>query len=262
MTAYRLRQRGPGWRPAYAEALTQPEELLARPQTRILKKGRSGRIVGITPVDGTPLAIKVFVESSVIDMLKRAVLGSGAARVAGNVARMQAAGMGAPALVAVLERGGVRTRRSCVVTEVVDGHRANELWSSAAPAERPRLSESLGDYMRTLHGRGLYPQDTSAPNFLVRRQGDSHDIVLVDLDRVRQYRTLSWKRRRKNLVQLERSLRGHIRNVDRLRFLRRYLGAVQRRELRRVAVDVMDAVRRKDDKSRWKSDRSSVISHQ
>jgi tRNA A-37 threonylcarbamoyl transferase component Bud32 len=253
MTAYRLRQQGPGWRAAYAERLMKPEELLARPETRILKKGRSGRIVGITPVDGTPLAIKVFVESALVDLLERALLGSGAARVARNVSRMQASGMAVPVLVAVLERGGLRTRRSCVVTEAVDGQRANELWPQLTGTQRKRFVDTLAAFMRDLHRRGLYPQDTSAANLIVEPVDATWRIVLVDLDRVRKYRTVSWKRRRKNLIQLERSLRRGSRNVDRLRFLHRYLGPLPRAKMRRVAADVLEAVQRKDDKSRRKS---------
>lgn len=261
MSAYRLRQRGPGWRAAYAEPLQDPEKLLARPETRILKKGRSGRIVGLARVDGTLLAVKVFVESAPVDMLERVVLGSGALRVARHAALVQAAGMPVPVLVAVLERGGLRTRRSCVVTEAVDGQRADEFWARSSGAQRRRFAEALGAFMRDLHERGLYPQDTSAPNLIVREEVGRWDIVLVDLDRVRGYRNVSWKRRRKNLVQLERSLRLGSRNVDRARFLHRYLGPVPRAKLRRVAADIVEAVRRKDDRSRPRTPQSSVIDH-
>lgn len=246
--SYRVVQLGEAWRPEFAPSLADPERVLARPDTRILKRGRSGRIVGIADVEGDALVLKVFVESSFSDALERLVLGSAASRVARGIARMRAAGFRAPELVAVLEKrgysGGIR---SCVVTRVVtDGRRADEIWDGLSRRDRIEFGRRLALFVRELHARGLYPQDLSAANLICVRQEDGWQIVLVDLDRVRAYRRLSWRRRRKHLVQIERSLRAHTRLIERAGFLGVYLGGASRAEGTRIAEDVLAASRRRD----------------
>jgi tRNA A-37 threonylcarbamoyl transferase component Bud32 len=241
--SYRVVRRGDAWRPELAAALEDPEGVLSRPDTRILKRGRSGRIVGIADVKGDACVFKVFVESSFSDVLQRWALGSAASRVSRGIARMRAAGFRAPELVAVLEKRG----RSCVVTRAVaEGRRADEILTGLSPRERIAFGRELAKFVRELHGRGLYPQDLSAANLIGVRGEAGWQIVLVDLDRVRAYRRLSWERRLKNLVQIERSLRAHTRPLERAGFLGVYLGDVPRERAARMAREVLEASRRRD----------------
>ena len=107
------------------------------------------------------------------------------------------------------------------------------------------LTIAFADYLRSLHAAGLYPQDLRAANVLVARENPP-EFVLVDLDRVRRYRRLSWRRRRKNVVQVHRSVGRGAPRRESLRFLQRYLGNPSPSELRRVAAELVALGERKD----------------
>ena len=132
---------------------------------------------------------------------------------------MQAAGFAVPEPVAVLEdrRLGVAVR-SCAVSRWVDGAPLDEIWRSRRGAARRSLTLAFADYLRRLHAAGLYPQDLRAANVLVANENPPV-FVLVDLDRVRRYRRLSWRRRRKNVVQVHRSVGRGAPRRESVRFL-------------------------------------------
>lgn len=247
MTRYRFVRRGPAWHPEYDSLLADPDSLLARQDTLVVTGGV--RTVARVRVNGTALAIKVFDESDLLHRLENAFIGSSARRVARGIRLMTQAGLRAPALVAVLEkRRGITCVGSCIVSEWVQaGAQMQDVWSALRGAERYRLARAIGDYLRRLHGAGLYPQDTSANNILVWL--DDHgtwQFVLVDLDRVRCYRSLSWHRRLKNLVQIHRSLARRARAGERLAFLHSYLGTATREQLDKVATEILLGSQRKD----------------
>ena len=247
MTAYRFVERGPAWREEYAELLTDPEGLLGRAGVDVVNRGKRRTVVR-APVDGATLAVKLFDESTWLDRLEGVFVGSSAHRVAHGMALMRAAGLRAPGLVALLEKGrGLVRSGSCVVSEwISDGGQLHQVAAVLTPAERHRFARALGAYLRRLHAAGLFPQDTGSGNILAWRDAGGWQFVLVDLDRVRRYRRLSWRRRRNNLVQLHRSLGRHARPADQVAFLREYLGPVDKGELTSVGADIVAASRRKD----------------
>lgn len=249
MSQYRVTQRGPGWDDAWAQALLEPEGLLERPETRMLKRRDAGRTVGLIVLAGRGVVVKLFEEDGPVDAVERLLLGSAAARAARGIGRMKAAGFDAPVLVAVLETPLLRAaRRSVLATLAVsDGERADRAWDDLAAAERPLFAASLGAYVRALHQRGVYPQDLWVTNLLASRAEAGWRFVLVDLDRVRVYRRLSWRRRRKNLVQIERSLGRRADEGQRIAFLRSYLGARGAAEIARIGAEIAAAARRRDD---------------
>ncbi len=246
MTEYRFVGHGPAWREEYANLLADPERLLRDGGTTVVNAG-TGRTVIRASLNGTFLAVKLFDESHLLDRLEGAVIGSSARRVGRSMALMRRAGLRVPALVALLEKHrGIARVGSCVVSEWIGGAQSQQAWATLRGAERYRFARALGLYMRHLHGAGVYPQDTSANNILACREGDGWQFVLVDLDRVRRYRRLSWRRRRHNLVQLQRSLGRSARPGEQLTFLRTYLGQTTRDHLLEVANGVLVESHRKD----------------
>jgi hypothetical protein len=196
-------------------------------------------------VAGRELAFKRFCEETPLRVLEGLVTGSAAARVWHASRLMQAAGFSVPEPIAALElrRFGV-TVRSCAVAQWIAGAPLDELWRRSAGAARRALTLGFADYLRALHAAGLYPQDLRAANVIVT--GEPPSFVLVDLDRVRRYRRLSWRRRRKNVVQVHRSVGRGAPVRESFHFLRRYLGTPSRRELRRVAAEIAASGRVKD----------------
>jgi len=221
------------------------ESLLARPGTTVLKE--SPRVtVARARIDDRDLVFKRFRDHTVTRGLVVAALGSSAARVWRAATLMRNAGFSVPEPVAALERRrfGIALR-SCAVVCRVAGPALDDLWRSRGGGARRRLTLAFADYLRRLHAAGLYPQDLRAANVVVARE-DPPEFVLVDLDRVRRYRRLSWRRRRKNLVQVHRSVGRGAPLRDSVRFLRRYLGVHDRGELRRLAGEINALGARKD----------------
>lgn len=248
MGSFRVARRGPAWNDAYARALLDPEGLLARRDTRTFKHRDAGRTVGLVILDDTALVLKLYEETGVVDRVERLLLGSPAARAADGIGRMSAAGFEVPELVAVLEttpRAAVLG--SALVTRPVGGgERADHAFERLTALERRRFASALGEYLRSVHERGVYPQDLWMTNLVAVPRARGWTWVLVDLDRVRVYRRLAWKRRLKNLVQIERSLGRGADAEERACFLASYLGPVSRDELRRVGDEIVAASRLKD----------------
>jgi hypothetical protein len=230
---------------AVAADLLAVEPLLVRPETRILKDGARGT-VAVVPATPTPLVVKRFREHTALRLAVTLALGSSAHRVWQAAALMRKDGFPIPEPVAALERRrfGIAIE-SCAIMRWVDGPALDEVWPARAGAARRALTIAFADYLRRLHAAGLYPQDLRAANVIVARENPPV-FVLVDLDRVRRYRRLSWHRRRKNVVQVHRSVGRGAPRREALRFLRRYLGNPSGTELRRVADEILALGRRKD----------------
>ncbi len=204
--------------------LLDVDAVLARDETRILQSGARTTIGAVTH-DGAELVLKRFHEHTWARVLETMALGSGAARAWRGAARLADAGFEPPAIVAVLERRRLGVPLwSCAVAQYVPGPSLDALWRTCAGGARRRLTIAFADWVRCLHGAGIYPQDVRGANVLVPSE-DPPRFVLVDVDRVRRYRRLSWRRRRKNLVQVQRSLGRAASLRDRVRFLRCYLSA-------------------------------------
>ncbi len=221
------------------------DQLVAAPTTRLLKEGSRATVVAVDTAEGT-LVLKRFHDAAPLRVLVALALGSTAHRVWQATVLMREAGFPVPELLAALERRrfGVPVR-SCSVTRWIDGPPLDVLWRSRHGAARRALTIAFADYLRHLHAAGLYPQDLRAANVLVAREHPPL-FVLVDLDRVRRYPRLSWRRRRKNVVQVHRSVGRGAPRREGLRFLTRYLGNPGAAEVRRVATEIVELGRRKD----------------
>jgi len=101
------------------------------------------------------------------------------------------------------------------------GYLVTEYLPDAVPLQqRPDLVrlDRLARLLRLLHDRGLSHRDLKGDNILVTAQGEP---VLIDLVGVRSLRTVSIRRRIKDLMRLNVSFLGHpqVRHSQRLRFL-------------------------------------------
>ncbi len=201
---YGIRRRGAGWHDEFAAGLADPETLLRGEDVRFLKQEPGGRAVALVTIAATRLVVKAYDESRAKHLLQSLVEGSAAARAARGIDRIAAAGLHGPQLVAVVEPAAFLKRRSWLVTVALDGVSPDVGWLQLSEAQRIRVATTLGTALRTMHARGVYPQDARSANWLLVR--DRQEPVLVDLDRVRLYRRISWRRRMKNLAQLHRDL--------------------------------------------------------
>jgi len=98
-----------------------------------------------------------------------------------------------------------------------------------APAEQERHTrrealDAVARCVRRLHDSGLFTSDLQETNLMLDRADGVLRIHFVDLDGFRRVARVSWQRRRRNLVQLDRSVGRFMSRSERLRFLRTYLG--------------------------------------
>jgi hypothetical protein len=246
---FRIRRRGPAWRAGDEDLVGDPVGIFVRPGVEILKRADAGRAVAALRHGGRTVVFKLFDESIPRRRLVRWFTGSAAARAEASGLRMARAGLPIPSLVATLSTSVTASAlSSCLVTEWVEGERADRVWGRVRGRSRRRFLAAMAKRLRAMHERGLYAQDVGLVNWVVRPPAADGDweLVLVDLDRVRCYRRLSWARRRKNLVQIARSGGATADDCERFLFLALYLGDQTRRRLREVAADVARAQTKKE----------------
>jgi tRNA A-37 threonylcarbamoyl transferase component Bud32 len=134
--------------------------------------------------------------------------------------------------------------------------------SPEAREARRELLRSLALFFRRIHSLGIYHGDTKATNILVGKdRSGSRALYLTDLDFVRTKLRLPRRNVLRNLVQLNSSIRdlSHAGAWDRLCFLKAYLGARRRKELR----PMWEAIARRTEKNLKKRKRrfSAKLNH-
>ena len=136
----------------------------------------------------------------------------------------------APALALAETRCWGLPADSYFVTASVTGAiPAGRFWRERAGgleiAERRRLLGALARELRRFHEAGFYSRDANADNFLLRAEaGRAPEVFFLDLENVHHVGRVSRRRRFKNLVQMHGPVRGEVRRLDRLRFVREYAG--------------------------------------
>jgi serine/threonine protein kinase len=124
--------------------------------------------------------------------------------------------------------------------------------------------ESLADLFRSLHQSNIYHNDLKDANILVRAErGKPESFYLLDLEGIRKLRKLSARRKIKNLTQLNRTFGRLVRNIDKLFFLRCYLGGafLDRRENRKWIRRVLEESERRDRRSLLSADAERGEAH-
>jgi serine/threonine protein kinase len=172
---------------------------------------------------------------------------------------MEAGIPSARAIAAVeFRRCGMLTKSFFLTDEIVAGQTTNAYWrrelqtASGRGANRRRQNflQRLASLFRSLHDHNVYHKDLKDTNILVT-PGNNHQaesVFLLDLEGIRRYRRLSWRRRIKNLVQLNRTLGLYLRRVDKCVFAKYYLSDCfsDRRQKRRWIGAVLERSREKD----------------
>lgn len=184
---------------------------------------------------------------------------SGAVRSLQGATILKRAGISTATPVAAVEsrHWGMVMNSFYISEEVVGGTPADTYWhrnltGAQRGGRRRRFLESLALIFQTFHRRGVYHNDLKDANILVVPDKETVSFYFVDLEGVRLYSKLNRRRRIKNLVQLNRTLGRFLRRVDKLYFLKIYLGPVFRSKLikRRWITAVLEQSRRRDLKTR------------
>ena len=217
--------------PDWTEIAERADALMAAEGFRTIKDEAKTR-AGFVTVGEQPVFIKRFQTKSWADGILERIRGSRAARSLKGAALLARAGFACPAPLAALDvrsAGAVRTSYllsealgeartlSAFVDRRLGGARRDFRW-------RREISRSVASEVRRLHEAGLYSSDLQETNLMLEPGGDGLRIYFVDLDGFRRLARVSWRHRKRNLVQLDRSAGRFLSRPERLRFLYDYLG--------------------------------------
>lgn len=241
-----------------------PDRLFSMPSCGLVKDQRKVRVGVVTlAMDNegeaaAPALVSVYVKRYNVFSwrvkLASLVQSSPAFRAWGASTMLAAAGFRTPTPLAAIEyrRWGMLEKSFLLTVRVEGGVPADQYWwrlRRASAADRRAFIAKLGQLFAALHAAGVYHSDLKDANVLVRSGGAQRlECYLLDLERVRQSRTVPMGRRVKNLVQLHRTL-GRLASMrENLYFLRVYLGDTGHalRHRRRWRRAVCAAARRKD----------------
>ena len=209
-------------------ALAAPDRLLDGSGSRFVKDHRR-TAVAATTVEGREIFVKHFKPYAWYRRLEWMFTITPARRCWARSVELEAAGfrVAPPLALAETRRYGMPADCYFVTSGVAGAEPAGRFWRERAAGlpirERRSLLVALARELRHFHDSGFYSRDANADNFLARRSAATDpEFFLLDLENVRRLRSVSPRRRAKNLVQLYRPIRGEVEVRDRLRFLRAY----------------------------------------
>jgi tRNA A-37 threonylcarbamoyl transferase component Bud32 len=240
--------------PQWLDAINHPDKLVAGAGFHEVKNISRNRAGFIESAHGT-IFVKRLAPGSWIEGMLQRLRGSAARRSLRATQLLTAAGFLVPAPLAASEEialGAIRASWifSRALTSGKVFSRFIERGHAAAEVEKLRRREALAAVarcVRRLHDAGLFTSDLQETNLMLDRSGDGVNIHFVDLDGFRQLIRVSWKRRRRNLVQLDRSVGRFMSRSERMRFLHTYLGPGWDREaVRKLVVRLLAERERKE----------------
>jgi hypothetical protein len=231
------------------------DRLLTNARCRLLKFQRKV-VVGRMESAIGPLYVKRYNVHALRIALGSVLRRSPAAEAFGRGIALRQIGFDVPDPVAAIERrtAGILRQSFFLTREVPAAETADIAWrrllafgdGRARAYARQGFARALGALFRRLHGAGVYHNDLKDVNLLVTGALSAPRFTLLDLERVKIGRPVSERRRVKNVVQLARTLGVLATRTDRMRFLRAYLGDVDRSERRRWAARIVGTQRQRD----------------
>lgn len=166
-----------------------------------------------------------------------------------NSRLLEQAGLRVPNLVAYGEECGLLWEKySFLITEAAGGRQTLEQFIEECrePRLRRRVMDALAVEIRRMHNAGLASPDLFTRHLFVDTSRESPVFCLIDMARLDRDKRLSATRRARDLAAL--NVTAPIRFVsarERLRFLKRYAGTVDRKLIRLIARRVGHLLQRK-----------------
>jgi hypothetical protein len=223
----------------FIECLADADTLFAEPLSSVVKdqkKIKVGRIKLQVAGAAHSLYIKRYNAFSLRYKLVSPLMRSGAFRALEGAAILRAADIPIAAPIAAVEnrRRGALIKSFFLSEEIVGGKTIDAYWRDEVMNVvgregrmlRRRFLNELAGLFAMLHGRDIYHNDLKDANILAVADHSNRPLrlFLLDLEGVRRYKYLSPARRIKNLVQLNRTFGRYLRRVEKLIFVKKYLG--------------------------------------
>lgn len=221
----------------FANFIRDPERFLKDPLSRILKNGKKVQVFQRTlktdQGSAQNVIIKRFYHPSVLRRLMFFVIPSPSLRCLEGASLLGSNGIPTAVPLAALEHRNWKGLGISyyVAEEIADSQSLSVFWGDVLPTlsmgrsvkGRRKILEELAGLFYKLHSRGIYHQDLKGTNILIRvEDSDQYRCVLVDVDGVSKKTRLSWRKRVKNLVQLNRTLGKRLNLREKAFFLKYY----------------------------------------
>jgi Lipopolysaccharide kinase (Kdo/WaaP) family len=220
---WRVRLPGPAGPAEAARWCREVERALA--SGAFLHRSKHADTHRLCRVDGD-VYLKVYRRYRAATILKDLARPSKARHVERVSRRLAAAGFAVPRVLAVGEqRCGPVVRRAWVATAALAGEpvAARVLTLAGSPARKRALLAAVGREVARLHASGFVAGDLVPPNVWITAPAGAERIAFIDHDRTTGGRpAASWRRARRNLVQLNRLVLPAVTVADRLRVYRGY----------------------------------------
>jgi tRNA A-37 threonylcarbamoyl transferase component Bud32 len=237
--------------PQWLALIERPDELVGSAGFYEIKNIARTR-AGFFQSEHGAIFIKRLAPGSWIEGMLERLRGSAARRSLQAARMLTAAGFQVPEPFAAREelwRGAISS--SWILSQALTGRvfsRFIERGHAPADSERRRRAlDAVARCVRRLHDAGLFTSDLQETNLMLDQLDGEVRIHFVDLAGFRRLRRVSWRRRRRNLVQLDRSVGRFMSGSERLRFLRTYLGPEwDRAALRRTVALLLRERERKE----------------
>jgi tRNA A-37 threonylcarbamoyl transferase component Bud32 len=224
---------------SWAAAAPDVASLLNTAGFRELKR-TSRSIAGFLEINGRRCFIKRVEEGTFLKGLIARIRGSRAVRILRGAQMLRTAGFACPRpLLAVEERAFGSVLASWVASEALPDARvmsAFMLGDGRNFHRRQWLARLIAREIRRLHDAGLYTLDMQETNLMLEAAGNEVRIYFLDLEDFRTARRVSWERRLRNLIHLDRSIGRFASRSRRLRFFYSYLGGKPPRAQARALV--------------------------
>ena len=175
--------------------------------------------------------LKQFLHRSTLDFIKSICRGSRAKRALEAELMLARNHFDVPETLAIGEHRSLffHTRSFSATLGIEDSKSVYDIiseprWTSTAEQLR-NLQETIRAFGRTIgrmHANNIFHGDLRLNNVLVRREGGSYRFFFLDNERTKKFGKLPFRRRVKNLVQVNMVPRGILSRTDRMRFFREY----------------------------------------
>jgi tRNA A-37 threonylcarbamoyl transferase component Bud32 len=240
--------------PIWAEIAAHAEDLMSGAGFEPVKDEAKTRAGFVALEDGTQVFIKRFSSGPRARGLWTRIRGSRAWRSIRGARLLQSHGFRCPEPYAALEiRRGVSVPASYLLSEplrkaqILSRFLLARPWKPGTHLWRRVVLAKVAGEIRRLHDAGVFTSDLQEANMMLQEVGGETRIYFVDLDGFRRPRTVAWRLRERNLVQLDRSLGRFFKRSARLRFLYAYLGGKpERRKARRLVTSLLGRRQRED----------------
>lgn len=169
------------------------------------------------------LILKQFLNRSPLDILKNLLLSCRAYRAFKADLMLKQYGFAVPDVVAVGQKtiAGIPVRNFLITTEITDSVPLYKILETNT-SQRQQIISQFGQMVGSMHAQNIFHGDLRFGNILVKQENGKFIFFLLDNERTKKFKKLSYRLRLKNLVQIYIS-RTDASDSDKTCFLDAYL---------------------------------------